>query len=138
MSWYVEVLLLNKDLIRAKQDINSDEYMDLLLVESTISEFYKNNLLSDIEMKVLDYMTNVTPTIEIPKTKLDRDTVSKIFKRVCNRVSYKLGDYFTDGGYLNYLAKKYRLSESHIKRVKSFMESKFRYRLARKIYEEVD
>lgn len=137
MSWYVEVLLLNKDLIRAKQDITSDEYADLLLVESTIANFVSNNLLSDLELKVLDYVSNATPTIDIPKTKLDRDTVSKIYKRVCNRISYKLGDYFTDDGYLNYLAKKYKLSEQDIKRVKSFMESKFRYRLARKIYEEV-
>jgi hypothetical protein len=110
--------------------------MDLLLVESTISNFTKNKLLSDIEVKVLNYMACITPTVEIPKNKLDRDTVTKIFKRVCNRISYKLGDYFTDDGYLNYLSQKYGLSELETKRVKSFMESKFRHRLARKIYEE--
>jgi hypothetical protein len=81
-------------------------------------------------------MACITPTVEIPKNKLDRDTVTKIFKRVCNRISYKLGDYFTDDGYLNYLSQKYGLSELETKRVKSFMESKFRHRLARKIYEE--
>jgi hypothetical protein len=138
MSWYVEVLLLNKDSIRAKNTLASDEYMDLLLVESTVTNFCKNNLLSEIEMRVLDYMTNVALIEERQEINLDRGTISKIFKRICNRISYKLGDYFTDDGYLNYLAKKYKLSEEEVKRAKSFMESKFRHKLARKIYEEAN
>lgn len=142
MSWYVESLLLNKEIIRVNQTkknrdfTESSEFLDLLTVENTLKEFKEHDLLSSLEIKVLDAILEYGIANAKYKLQLDRETISKIFKRVCNRIAFKLGDYFTDEGYLAYLATKYNLSDRKIKRIHSYMTSKFRHKLARNIYEE--
>lgn len=142
MSWYVESLLLNKEIIRVNQTkknrdfTESSEFLDLLTVENTLKEFKEHDLLSSLEIKVLDAILEYGIANAKYKLQLDRETISKIFKRVCNRIAFKLGDYFTDEGYLAYLATKYNLSDRKIKRIYSYMTSKFRHKLARNIYEE--
>jgi hypothetical protein len=176
MGWYVEVLLLNKDLIREKTIRNAapsfefsgfieddevdfdsdefdasysseckqldsdefDEFNDLLLVEKELDNLKINRLLTEEEIKVLEGMLcSANFAIAHSKLGLSRKTIAKIFRRVCNRISYKLGGYFTDEGYLSYLANKYNLTSLQVDTLKSYMNSKLRYSLARQIYQQV-
>jgi len=139
MGWYVEVLWLNKDMIRAKGDIESDELQDLLLVEATITTLRSNKQFTDEELGVLDTMLeSANFFIASTKLNLNRSTVSKIFRKVCNKISYKLGGYFTDEGYLSYLESKYNLTSEQIETLRGYMNSKLRYKLARQIYEQTE
>jgi len=139
MSWYVEVLLLNKNIIKEKSDMESDEFQDLLFVEKTLSNFLNANLFTDIEVKVLNAMeTSANFFIAASTLDLHRVTVSKVFKKACDKISYKLGSYFTDDGYLSYLQNKYSLSEAQVSTLRRYMNSKFRYKLARQIFKDVD
>lgn len=133
----MEILLLNRELIRAKEDIDSDAYIDLIQVERTLDSFSNNKTITPNELRVLNTVLN-TPNFFYAEKELgmDRDTVSKIFRVVCDRVSYKLGDYFTDEGYIDYMADKYNLSCNQANKLSEYMNSKYRYRLGRRIFED--
>lgn len=137
MSWYVEVLLLNRDLIRAKEDISSDEYNDLIQVESILEELLSSKSISEKELEIFNCVLT-TPNFFEADNQIDvtRKTISKTFRKVCNRISYRLGSYFTDDGYLSQLAYKHKLSDIQLEKVREYMNSEYRYRIANKIYEE--
>lgn len=133
MSWLVENLLRDKIKIHAESDLSSDEFNDLLLVESAISKLVEFGSISDYELMVLDYvsdgkgLSNAKGDIGV-----ERDTAFKIFRRVCNKIALYLGGYFTDDGYAEYIKEKYNLNHEQEEKMMKYMSNRFRYKLLRK------
>lgn len=110
--------------------IESDEFNDLLSVEKAIEELKDLNLLSNRDLEVLDREEDGNYNRGNPF----RKTHSKHFSIICNRIAYYLGGYFTDEGYIDYLARNYRLDEDHKETLRRFMTSRFKNRILTKSY----
>lgn len=130
--WYVEHLLLNKDEIKNKHDLNSDEFNDLILVEKTLDKMLL--LFSKNELMAIDYYYH---KVLISKTKKQKSLLYGHFRTVCKKVASVLGDVFTDSGYVDYMSCKYNLDEDQIERLKSYMESVYRHTILSKPYKEI-
>lgn len=108
--------------------IESDEFNDLLVVEKAVEELKELNLLTNNELKILyGYREDHT-------TQMHRDTHSKLFSSICDRIAYYLGGYFTDEGYISYLTKKYKLTSEQQETARLYMKSKFKNKILRKGY----
>lgn len=131
MSYVVETLLLNKDLIRASvDDLEDDEFNNLLQVESQIRKMIQDGLLSVDDKKILYCVLN-SPTFEEAAQMAGhhRIFIAERFKSICDRIGYMLGGAFTDEGYLDYLRKEYGLGEEELEKAIKFMSSQFRYKV---------
>ena len=140
MGWYVEQLLLDRDVIREAiretNDINclemvddyiaynvdSDTYCDLLSVEMELSRLIKKGLISGLDLQVLNSILEGTP-FSVIGAELNlgskRLSVNGIFKKICNGIAFVLGEHFTNDGYINYLQNKYDLNQDNIDKIKS-------------------
>jgi hypothetical protein len=107
--------LRNKEKIKTESLIDSDEFNDLLVIEKAVSDLAKLGLLSPKDILILEYLYD-GKTITSAKDNLgiDRGRFSINFKRLCRRVAFYLGDYFTDDGYIEYMTKKYNLTEGQV------------------------
>jgi len=133
MSWIIETLLIHKEEIRAKQDIESDEFNNLILVEGKIEDLYTNDLLSDIDMLIIDLVVDGKVSSEMEEILgKNRNAISKSFVQICDRIGYFLGGYFTDDGFLESMRLDYKLSEEDVERIKQRMGSRFKHKLIRK------
>lgn len=157
MGWYVELLILNRDEIResvlnelsgleaggilsnsvlsTNSALESDEFNDLLLVEREIDKFTNNNLISEKELEVMNLVMN-SPSFN--KAQFDGDysrpTISKIFRDVCDRISFSLGGVFTNEGFLEHMRFKYHLTSEEVVLLEKYLLSKYRHRLMTKPY----
>lgn len=140
MGWYVEQLLLDRDVIREAiretNDINclemvddyiaynvdSDTYCDLLSVEMELSRLIKKGLISGLDLQVLNSILEGTP-FSVIGAELNlgskRLSVNGIFKKICNGIAFVLGEHFTNDGYINYLQNKYDLNQDDIDKIKT-------------------
>ena len=140
MGWYVEQLLLDREVIREAiretNDINclemvddyiaynvdSDTYCDLLSVEMELSRLIKKGLISGLDLQVLNSILGGTP-FSVIGAELNlgskRLSVYGIFKKICSRIAFVLGEHFTNDGYINYLQNKYDLNQDDIDKIKS-------------------
>ena len=114
------------------QDIESDEYNNLLTVEAKIKELYSEGFLSDMDLYIIDLVSDGRPIKELeePIGKC-RITISKTFIQICNRIAYFLGGYFTDEGFLDELKSNNRLSDEDIDKARTYIEGKFKHTLMR-------
>jgi hypothetical protein len=137
MSWRVENLLINREMIKAEQNLDSDDYNDLLLVEKKLNELYSLGYIEEKDLKVIDvYLKclNLEKAQEI--LGMSRLTVSKIFTTVCERIGMYLGYSFTDEGFIEHMSNKYNLNEEQIKRLRLFILSKYRHKTAQTLYRQ--
>jgi len=140
VGWYVEQLLLDRDVIREAiretNDINclemvddyiaynvdSDTYCDLLSVEMELSRLIKKGLISGLDLQVLNSILEGTP-FSVIGAELNlgskRLSVNGIFKKICNGIAFVLGEHFTNDGYINYLQNKYDLNQDDIDKIKT-------------------
>jgi len=140
VGWYVEQLLLDRDVIREAiketNDVNclemvddyiaynvdSDTYCDLLSVEMELSRLIKKGLISGLDLQVLNSVLAGTP-FSVIGAELNlgskRLSVNGIFKKICSRIAFVLGEHFTNDGYINYLQNKYDLNQDNIDKIKS-------------------
>jgi hypothetical protein len=123
--WYVEYLLLNRDNIKGKNDINCDEYNDLLLVEVKLDSLVKYNELSGQEVEAIYYMLGYGDLTN--KSKRNKMTILAVFSGVCTKIADALGGVFTNIGYLNYMKDKYNLNDEQIKTLEKYMLSNLRH-----------
>lgn len=131
MSWIIQSLLNNKNFIHAANDINSDQFTDLLLVEKTITELKNKGLITEQDLGVIGEMTgDVSGFVE--RSKSQKDSQYKKYVSICNRIAYYMGGYFTDEGYLSYMKRKYRLTDENVETMRNYMKSKFKHKIARK------
>lgn len=132
MSWIIQSLLNNKNTIHEANDLDSDQYNDLLLVEKAIKDLTEKGLLVEEDLDVIAEMTGDTPGFD-SKPKSQKETMYKKFFSVCDRIAYFMGDYFTDEGYIEYMQKKYRLDEEQTNTMRNYIKSKFKHKIIRKI-----
>lgn len=149
-SWYVERLLLDRELIRARMFstekdpmsrenyldsfanlLEDDTYLDLLSVEDKIQELIKNDLLSSQEIKILDLVLEGYTISDILQLDLlNRKTVHRVFKSLCGKIAFYLGGHFTDEGYINYMVNKYKsyfIDEEHVQMLVEYLNKDYRH-----------
>jgi hypothetical protein len=137
MGWYIEYLLLHSDEIKATEDVDSDQFNDLLTVEKAIKTFVCKSLFADREYEVLILMMRFRSFNYVSDlTGIERRIIVKTFRSVVYRLSVVLGGIFTDEGYLDYLKNKYKLTDTQIDKASKYMKSEFRHDILTKAYEE--
>jgi hypothetical protein len=114
--------------------LDDDDYNDLLIIEKKIKDLYSNGLLTDEELELIEHVSDGKPLnqvgTEINKSRL---TMARKFYAITNRIAQSLGGYFTDEGYLDYMQNKYNLTEEQVDAARNYMESRFKYKIMRKI-----
>jgi hypothetical protein len=89
---------------------NEDAYDDLLSIEMTIKKLSKENALTQSEIVVLRLLEDNLPISEIAEfIKVEAHAAKRIVDSACSKVSFCLGDHFTDDGFIVYMIKKYNL-----------------------------
>lgn len=110
MSWLVRDLIINSSKIKASEDINSDSYLSLLALEQKIKDLYEKGILSKDELNLIVCVSNTINLSDVAdKLGIHKVTVKIKFDKVCNKLAYYLGSYYTDLGYISYLENKYKL-----------------------------
>ena len=75
-------------------------------------------LISDFELDVLSLVSSGATFNYITKTlSITNPTLRKIFKKLCDKIAFYLGDYFTDDGYIDYMQKKYNLNDDEVEKI---------------------
>ena len=132
MSWKVKILLRKRDQIRTNPDIDSDDFNDLLIIEKKIEELYDAGLLSDMDIYLLDLLGSGSSMIDLQEVLgMDRITIGRFYRRICDRISNYLGGSFTDEGLLSEMERKYKLSDKEVNILKEYMEGTRQYQLLR-------
>lgn len=130
MSWIVQNLLNSKVRIHSVGDIDSDEFNDLMVIEKAISDLSQTGTLSDQDLLIINSASEGGFASRVSKSiGINRNTLSKSYNKICERIAFYLGGYFTDEGYLGYMKKKYKLSDEQVEELRDFMKSKFKYKL---------
>lgn len=133
MSWIVQHLLKNKVQIRTLSDPSSDEYNDLLVLESKIAELRRKKLLTERDLSIIEAVSDGSPLSALEDSVgVTRLTIARSFENICERLAYTLGGYFTDDGFLENLRKEYKLSNEDLEKVKNQMFGRFKHKLIRK------
>jgi len=118
--------------IRRKPDFESDEYNNLLIVEAKITELVKSGRIDYFELAILEFVsTNKTYTELEDVLRIDRNTISKYFRSICDRISFSLGGVFTDEGYLQYVKESNNLTDEDVDKMREHMNSKYRHTIRR-------
>ena len=132
MSWIVQSLLMDKNVIKEQGLLDSDELDDLILIEKKIKELYNNRLLSDEDIQIIDEFTGDNSSFPVT-TSAQRKSIRKKFSVICERIAFFLGGYFTDEGYLNYIQTKHKLSEVQTSKLRTYIKSAYRHKIIRKL-----
>ncbi len=118
MSWIIGQYLRELPYIKEKADINSDVYNNAIMIEKTISDMNKNDLLTEFEKNVLISITSGYNFSEISRIlNADRQRVSQTFKNVTDRIAYIMGGEFTDVAFLERIQSIEPISEQHISKL---------------------
>jgi hypothetical protein len=105
-------------------DVDNDDYNNLLLVEKKIAELTDKRQISPKERMIIDSIVTGTSLTKLEEALgMSRITIAKIFSRICSRISFLLGYSFTDEGYLDYIAGKYKLNEEQLIKARDYMSS---------------
>jgi len=137
MSWIVQHLLINSEVLHAQSDFESDEYNNLLVVEKKIEELLDKGLLSERELNILNVVASGDLYGDLDESLgLNRRTVYKIFNDICEKISFSIGDVFTDAGYISYMAEKYNLTARQIEKLENFITSNLKHKIMRSPYND--
>lgn len=127
MSWIIQSLLNNRDRIKETGDIESDDFNDLLVIEKAIKELVEKGLLTSYDLDVIGMGTPI-----IASTHNEKYTLNKKKSIICTRIGYYLGGYFTDEGYLNYIAQKHNLNTEQLAALRTYIASEYKQKTIRK------
>lgn len=126
-------MLRNRIEIRSRNDIESDEFNDLIVIEKKIKELYKDNIISDQEMLLLKYVEDGKPLVDSKKGfGKDRISLTRDFNKLLDKIAFYVGGYFTDDGYIDYMKTKYNLTDDQVENMLNYMKSKYKNKLMRK------
>lgn len=134
-GWYVRELLSSREIIKSNiislddSDVNADledsTYNDLLSVEFAIIALKKLGNFNKNENKIVDMYINSMPIFQIEETlKISKHTFNNLFDGICSRIAFYLGGYFTNEGYIEEFASKYKLNERQTIQLRTIMENK--------------
>ena len=134
MSWIVETLLRNREKIRSDIDITSDEYLDLLMVESAVNSLYKLGAITEKDIILMDTLADGKSLKDAGKC-LGKtgSTIGRKVGDICSLIAYKLGGTFTDEGYLDEMASAHNLTEDQIDILRAYMVSKYKHTISRNV-----
>jgi hypothetical protein len=131
MSWIIQSLLMDKNIIKEQGSVENDELDDLILVERTIKQLVQRHLLSSDDVKVIEEFTGDDSSF--PNTSsAQRRSLRKKFNEVCNRIAFYLGGSFTDEGYLDYIQEKHNLTDTQVEKLRNYISSAYKHKLIRK------
>jgi hypothetical protein len=141
-SWLVEYLIKNRDSIRENilssegEDVelllDDDVYCMLVDVERVLKYLIENGRISERELLILDIVSSRRSYNKLQhEVKISRYTLRDTFAETCFRIAFILGYPFTDDGLLEYIKKKYKLSNMEVDKIKSYIESKHRFSILR-------
>lgn len=131
MSWIIQSLLMDSNIIKEQASVDSDEFDDLVLVEKAIQSLSEMNRLSEDDLKVIAEFTGDASSFPVT-TSAQRRSLRKKFIDICNRIAYYLGGSFTDDGYLDYIQEKYGLEDSQVEKLRQYITSAYKHKLIRK------
>ena len=163
MSWIVQHLLSNRTSIRFKsnvfekeyrdsptllnlsfdfmgsnigyndQQINGDEFNDLLLVERAITELREKMVLSKRDEDIIKFVEDGNTAFSGKNPfKRGPDALIKDFELICERIAFYLGGYFTNDGYIEYMVEEYNLNEKQEKTVRDYIKSRYKHTILRR------
>jgi hypothetical protein len=122
---------MDKNIIREQGAVNSDEFDDLILIERAIKVLKNGGLLNDEDLEVIAEFTGDQSTYALTTTH-QRKGLRKRFISICERIAFYLGGSFTDDGYLNYMKRKHRLTDTQINKLKEYISSAYKHKIIRK------
>lgn len=126
----------NKLTLKTESDFESDQYNDLLVIEKKIDELYNLGLISDDEISLIEYISDGKPLVKsMDGFGKNRISLGRDVLKLCNKIAFFAGGYFTDDGYIEYMRKKYNLTEEQVNKMSQYMKSKFKHKLRRKTKE---
>jgi biotin operon repressor len=122
MSWLVKNLILNSSDIRSVGDLDSDDYMSLLILEKKIKTLKEKGILSEDDVKLLVLISNYKSYTQVAEEiGITRQIVSSRFERISQKLAYYLGNYYTDLGYATYISSKYNLPIDKVNKLMKFI-----------------
>lgn len=122
MSWLVKNLIINSSNIRTEGDLESDDYISLLILENKIKELREKGILSKDEVELLILVSNHKSFSKAAEhTEITRQIISTKFDKITKKLAYYLGNYYTDLGYVKYIANKYKLNEEQINKLMKYI-----------------
>ena len=111
-AFYIKYLLLNRDSIKRyatgesseaflvfsqSPDLSDDIYLDLLTLEKEVDRLLGMNVFTPYEKTMLLMLKEGAKLSDIKRAmNLKRDTFYGCFRKLCEKLSYTLGYYFTD------------------------------------------
>lgn len=133
MSWIVARLLMETPQIKAVHDFDADDYNNLLIIEKKIDDMLANHLFSKQEVNILNLIREGYLFGDIEsQIGLGRDTVSKIYKNICERIAFSLGGEFTNEGFIKEVSRKNNLSPEEQEKLARFMDSNLKHKVLRR------
>jgi len=132
MSWKIETLIINRLQLKEEHDLASDDYNNLLILEKKAKELYMLGILTIMEVKILNLVSNGSMLSDVNKEiPLAQKTISLIFKSACEKISFCLGGEFTDFGTVDELRNKYELTNEQVENLIHYMSSEHKHKLSR-------
>jgi hypothetical protein len=133
MSWFVQRLLMETTQIKGTHDFEADDYNNLLIIEKKISDMVKNDLLTRNELRILELIKEGYLFSDIESmVGVGRETVSKTYKNICEKIAFSLGGEFTDDGFIKEVSKRHHLTKEEERKLSRFMESNLKHKILRK------
>lgn len=97
MSRIVQEYIRNYTTLKSTSRFGSRLHDSLLSLERCVADLYKKRQISELELTILKKIIEGYNYSEIAKElEVDRLRVSLIFKTTCKRISYVLGEDFSD------------------------------------------
>jgi hypothetical protein len=123
--------------IKSVHDFESDDYNNLLVIEKKIQDMCANNLLTPHEVEIINLIRDGYLFSDIePILKIGRETISKIYKNVCDRIAFSLGGEFTDDGFIQEVSERNNLSPREQQKLVQFMNSNLKHKILRRPTQE--
>ena len=133
MSWIIQSLLRSSVELKSASDINSDEFNDLMIIEKKIEGLYKDGIISDQEMLLINYIEDGKPMVNSKEDfGKNRISISKDIVNLCNKIAFYVGGYFTDEGFMDYMKTKHNLTDDQIEKGIGYMSGRYKNKLIRK------
>lgn len=138
MSWLIQTLVQNRKRIKEEHDFGSDNYNDVLLVEKAIKELYEKGVISNDELSLLNFISengNNQSVLQEEFNLKDRlaRSVRTEFESICERIAFYMGGYFTNDGYIDYMASKYNLTDDQVSNIRNYIKSGYKHKIRIKI-----
>ncbi|KKN54325.1 hypothetical protein LCGC14_0593030 [marine sediment metagenome] len=123
MSQIVEGYVRELHFILDAGNIESDQFNNALSVKMTIEKLHENDQISLFDAQVLSGVANGFSFSEIALILVaDRKRVSNSFKQTCSKIAYKLGDEFTDTGFMYRIAARHAVGAKRENELKEFFD----------------